>query len=74
MNMKVSELIEELQKLDANAEVWLPNVNELHIPGCCLPLEKVDSVMSQLFPGEDTLYQWMKIYDIPLKKKDVKAK
>lgn len=34
--IKVSELIAELQKCDADAEVWLPNVNELGIPGYCV--------------------------------------
>lgn len=40
--IKVSELIEQLQKCDPDAEVWLPNVNELGIPGYCL----LDHVMT----------------------------
>lgn len=43
--IKVSELIEELQKCDPNAEVWLPNVNELDIPGYCV----LDHVMTMTF-------------------------
>jgi len=34
--MKVSELIEKLQTCDLEAEAWLPNVNELGIPGYCV--------------------------------------
>lgn len=34
--IKVAELIEELRKCDPDAEVWLPNVNELDIPGYCM--------------------------------------
>ncbi len=34
--MKVSELIEKLKTCDLEAEVWLPNVNELGIPGYCV--------------------------------------
>lgn len=34
--MKVSELIDKLKTCDLEAEVWLPNVNELGIPGYCV--------------------------------------
>ncbi len=34
--MKVSELIEELKKCPSDAEVRLPNVNNLNIPGYCV--------------------------------------
>lgn len=34
--MKVSDLIKELQKCPPDAEVWLPNVNNLDIPGYCV--------------------------------------
>lgn len=34
--MKVSELIEKLKTCDLEAEVWLPNVNELGISGYCV--------------------------------------
>ncbi len=34
--MKVSELIKDLQKCHPAAEVWLPNVNNLNIPGYCV--------------------------------------
>lgn len=53
MNMKVSELIEELQKLDANAEVWLPNVNKLHIPGYCVLDHVITFTFSEV--GDDVM-------------------
>lgn len=43
--IKVSELIEQLQKCDPDTEVWLPNVNELGIPGYCV----LDHVMTMTF-------------------------
>ncbi len=43
--IKVSELIAELQKCDPDAQVWLPNVNELGIPGYCV----LDHVMTMDF-------------------------
>lgn len=43
--MRVSELIKELQKQNPEAEVWLPNVNELGIPGYCV----LDQIMSFKF-------------------------
>lgn len=43
--MKVSELIEKLQEYNPDAEVWLPNINELNIPGYCVP----DHLMSFQF-------------------------
>ena len=43
--MKVSELIKELQECHPDAEVWLPNINELNIPGYCL----MDHLMSFQF-------------------------
>lgn len=43
--MKVSELIEKLKSYDQNAEIWLPNVNELGIPGYCV----LDHVMTMNF-------------------------
>ena len=43
--IKVSELIEELQKCDPNAEVWLPNVNEFGIRGYCV----LDHLMTMTF-------------------------
>lgn len=51
--IKVSELIELLQKCDPDAEVWLPNVNELGIPGYCV----LDHVMTMTFGevGDDVM-------------------
>lgn len=43
--MIISELIVELLKCDPNAEVWLPNVNELGIPGYCV----LDHIMTMDF-------------------------
>ena len=43
--MKVSELIKELQKCHPDAEVWLPNINNLYIPGYCV----LDYLMSFQF-------------------------
>lgn len=43
--IKVSELIDELQKCDPDAEVWLPNVNKLGIHGYCV----LDHVMTMTF-------------------------
>ncbi len=43
--MKVSELIEELKKCPSDAEVWLPNVNNLNIPGYCV----LDQIMNCRF-------------------------
>ena len=43
--MKVSELIKELQECHPDAEVWLPNINELNIPGYCV----LDHIMSFQF-------------------------
>ena len=43
--MKVSELIEKLKSCNQEAEVWLPNVNELGIPGYCV----LDHVMTMNF-------------------------
>lgn len=43
--MTVSELIKELQKCHPDAEVWLPNINELNIPGYCV----MDHLMSFQF-------------------------
>lgn len=43
--IKVSELISELQKCNPDAEVWLPNVNELGIPGYCV----LDHIMAMDF-------------------------
>ena len=43
--MKVSELIKELQECHPDAEVWLPNVNELNVPGYCV----MDHIMSFQF-------------------------
>lgn len=43
--IKVSELIEQLQKCDPDAEIWLPNVNEFGIPGYCV----LDHVMNMTF-------------------------
>ena len=43
--MKVSELIIELQKCHPDAEVWLPNVNNLNIPGYCV----LDHIMNFRF-------------------------
>lgn len=43
--MKDSELIKELQKYHQNAEIWLPNINELNIPGYCV----LDHLMSFQF-------------------------
>lgn len=51
--IKVSELIELLQKCDPDAEVWLPNVNELGIPSYCV----LDHVMTMTFGevGDDVM-------------------
>lgn len=51
--IKVRELIEELQKCDHDAEIWLPNVNELGIPGYCV----LDNVMTMNFSevGDDVM-------------------
>lgn len=51
--MKVSELIEKLKSCNQNAEVWLPNVNELGIPGYCV----LDHVMTMTFGevGDDVM-------------------
>jgi hypothetical protein len=43
--MKVSELIKKLQTCNPDTEVWLPNVNELGIPGYCV----LDHVMTMAF-------------------------
>ena len=43
--MKVSELIKELQECHPDTEVWLPNINELNIPGYCV----LDHIMSFQF-------------------------
>ena len=43
--MKVPELINELQMRHPNTEIWLPNVNELNIPGYCV----LDQLMSFRF-------------------------
>lgn len=43
--IRVSELVAELQKCDPDAQVWLPNVNELGIPGYCV----LDHVMAMDF-------------------------
>lgn len=43
--MKVSELIKELQKCHPDAEVWLPNINNLNIPEYCV----MDYLMSFQF-------------------------
>lgn len=43
--IKVSELIEQLQRCDPDAEIWLPNVNERGIPGYCV----LDHVMNMTF-------------------------
>lgn len=43
--MKVSELIDKLKTCDLEAEVWLPNVNELGIPGYCV----LDHVINMTF-------------------------
>ena len=43
--MKVSDLIKELKKCHPDAEVWLPNINELNIPRCCV----LDHIMSYQF-------------------------
>ena len=56
--IKVHELIEELQRCDPNAEVGLPNVNQLGISGYCvldhvmtMNLSEVESVVIDN-PGE----------------------
>lgn len=51
--IKVSELIEYLQKCNPDAEIWLPNVNGLGIPGYCV----LDHVMTMTFGevGDDVM-------------------
>lgn len=53
----MSELIEELQKCNPEAEVWLLNVNELGIPGYCvldhimtMPFGEVESDVMDIIP------------------------
>lgn len=57
--MKVSELIDKLKTCDLEAEVWLPNVNELGIPGYCV----LDHVMTMNFNEveKDVMYNPGKI-------------
>lgn len=51
--IKVSELIEYLQKCNPDAEIWLPNVNGLGIPGYCV----LDHIMTMTFGevGDDVM-------------------
>ena len=51
--IKVRDLIEQLQKCDPDAEIWLPNVNERGIPGYCV----LDHVMTMNFSdvGDDVM-------------------
>lgn len=51
--IKVSELIEYLQKCNPDAEIWLPNVNGLGIPG----YRVLDHVMTMTFGevGDDVM-------------------
>ncbi len=51
--IKVSELIEYLQKCNPDAEIWLPNVNERGIPGYCV----LDHIMTMTFGevGDDVM-------------------
>ena len=59
--MKVSELIQELQKCYPDAEVWIPNINELNIPGFCvldhLMSFQLNEVESDIIDNQRKIYQ-----------------
>lgn len=59
--MKVSELIEKLQRGHPDAEVWLPNVNELNTPGYCvldhLMSFQLNEVESDIIDNQRKIYQ-----------------
>ena len=65
--MKESELIDKLKTCDLEAEVWLPNVNELGVPGYCV----LDHVMTMSFNEieNDVMHNPGKIAKRLLKKK-----